>query len=66
MFSDDGRRAFDSYRADIFVMNAGGSGKTRITDETRMPGASTADNSNPLSRPASARVFGPPPQRRGP
>src|SRR5215208_3809411 len=55
VYSGGDGRAWDSYKADIFVMKANGFDKTRLTKERQMPGASTADDSNPPSRPAGAR-----------
>jgi len=64
-FSADGRkiaysggdlRAYDAYRADIFVMKADGAEKTRVTKERQIPGASTADDLQPAFSPSGRRI----------
>jgi Tol biopolymer transport system component len=56
VFSGGGRRAFDSYSADIFVMNANGSDRTRITEERKIPGASRADDLQPAFSPSGRQI----------
>ncbi len=55
-YSGGGRRALDSYSADLFVMDADGSDKTRITRESEIPGASTADDSQPSFSPSGRKI----------
>jgi Tol biopolymer transport system component len=55
-YSGGGRRAWDSYSADLFVMNANGSDKTRVTKEREIPGASTADDSQPSFSPSGRKI----------
>ncbi len=51
-----GRKGPASYSADIFVMDANGSEKTRVTREREMPGASTADDLQPAFSPSGRRI----------
>ena len=51
-----GRKALDSYSADIFVMNANGSGKTRVIREREMPGAAAANDGQPAFSPSGRRI----------
>jgi Tol biopolymer transport system component len=55
-YSGGGRRAWDSYTADLFVMNANGSDKTRVTKEREILGASTADDSQPSFSPSGRKI----------
>jgi Tol biopolymer transport system component len=55
VFSGGGRKAYDSYRADIFVMNANGSDKTRITDERKLPGP-RKDDLTPSFSPSGRQI----------
>lgn len=55
VFSGGGRKAPDSYRADIFVMNANGSDKTRITDERKLPGL-RKDDLTPSFSPSGRQI----------
>jgi Tol biopolymer transport system component len=56
VYSGGGRRAWDSYRADLFVMKADGSGKTRVTKERQIPGAQKADDLQPSFSPSGRRI----------
>jgi TolB protein len=51
-----GRKAPGSYSADLFVMDANGSDKTRVTRERQIPGASTADDLQPAFSPSGRRI----------
>ena len=51
-----GRKGPASYSADLFVMDANGSDKTRLTREREMPGASTADDLQPAFSPSGRRI----------
>jgi Tol biopolymer transport system component len=51
-----GRKAPGSYSADLFVMNANGSDKTRVTREREMPGAATANDLQPAFSPSGRRI----------
>jgi len=55
-YSGGGRRALESYSADLFVMKANGSDKTRVTKEREIPGASTADDSQPSFSPSGLKI----------
>ncbi|CAA9437991.1 hypothetical protein AVDCRST_MAG82-2626 [uncultured Rubrobacteraceae bacterium] len=56
VYSGGGRRAYDSYSADLFVMRADGSGKTRVTREREIPGAQTADDLQPAFSPGGRKI----------
>lgn len=56
VFSGGGLKAYGTYRADIFVMNANGSGRTRITDEREIPGALRADDFRPAFSPNGHQI----------
>ena len=51
-----GRKGPASYSADLFVMKANGSDKTRLTRERRIPGASTANDLQPAFSPSGRRI----------
>jgi Tol biopolymer transport system component len=51
-----GRKAPGSYSADLFVMDANGSDKTRVTKERQIPGASTADDLQPAFSPSGRKI----------
>jgi TolB protein len=51
-----GRRAPGSYSADLFVMKANGSDKTRLTKERQIPGSSTADDLQPAFSPSGRKI----------
>jgi Tol biopolymer transport system component len=50
------RKGPASYSADLFVMDANGSDKTRVTRERQIPGASTADDLQPAFSPSGRRI----------
>lgn len=54
VYSGGGRRA--SYSADLFVMKADGSDKTRVTKEREIPGTSTANDLQPAFSPGGRRI----------
>jgi len=56
VFSGGDRRAWDSYKADIFTMAANGSNKSLITDEREIPGAPTADDTQPAFSPGGGQI----------
>jgi TolB protein len=56
VYSGGDGRAPDSYKADIFVMKANGSDKTRITREREIAGASTADDLQPAFSPGGRQI----------
>ena len=56
VYSGGDGRAWDSYKADIFVMKANGFDKTRLTKERQMPGASTADDLQPAFSPSGRQI----------
>jgi TolB protein len=55
-YSGGGRRPPDSYSADLFVMQANGSGKVRVTKEREIPRASKADDSQPSFSPSGRKI----------
>jgi len=55
-YSGGGHKALDSYSADLFVMEANGSGVTRVTIEREIPGAATADDSQPSFSPSGRKI----------
>jgi Tol biopolymer transport system component len=54
VYSGSGRRA--SYSADLFIMKANGSDKTRVTRERELPGAATADDLQPAFSPSGRKI----------
>ena len=51
-----GRKGPASYSADLFVMKANGSDKTRVTKERQIPGASKANDLQPSFSPSGRRI----------
>jgi len=54
VYSGGGRRT--SHSADLFVMKADGSDKTRVTREREIPGAATADDLQPAFSPSGRKI----------
>jgi TolB protein len=51
-----GRKGPTSYSADLFVIKANGSDKTRVTKERQIPGASKANDLQPAFSPGGRRI----------
>ncbi len=55
-YSGGDARAWDAYEADLFLMRADGSEKTRLTRERRIPGERTADDTQPSFSPGGRQI----------